>query len=166
MPEIQQPSFDAPIAGQSLTAEVGSRPWQNPAQYSTLDDALEWYLDRFDNDEVIDELLTVVDSGVSLATIANSMQLGGVMQGIHSVDIGVLIAPIIIEMLKYLAEQTDTKYSIGDEKVDTDSIPDAVLNKAINELSKQQGDTEIKEEEEETEEEKEPESAGLMARRQ
>ena len=141
MPEIQQPSFDAPIAGQSLTAEVGSRPWQNPAQYSTLDDALEWYLDRFDNDEVIDELLTVVDSGVSLATIANSMQLGGVMQGIHSVDIGV-------------------------EKVDTDSIPDAILNKAINELSKQQGDTEIKEEEEETEEEKEPESAGLMARRQ
>ena len=53
MPEIQQPSFDAPIAGQSLTAEVGSRPWQNPAQYSTLDDALDWYLDRFDNDEVI-----------------------------------------------------------------------------------------------------------------
>ena len=28
--------FDAPVAGQSLTAEVGARPWQQPAQYSTV----------------------------------------------------------------------------------------------------------------------------------
>ena len=163
MPELQQPSFDAPIAGQSLTAEVGARPWQNPAQYSTLEEALDWYLDRFDNDEIINELLTVVESGVSLATIANSMQLGGVMQGIHSVDIGILVAPIIIEMLKYLSEQTDTKYSIGDEKVETDEIPSAVLNRAINELAKQRGDTVV--EEEQKEEEETPEPSGLMARR-
>ena len=166
MPELQQPSFDAPIAGQSLTAEVGARPWQNPAQYSTLEEALDWYLDRFDNDEIINELLTVVESGVSLATIANSMQLSAVMQGIHSVDVGILVAPVIIEMLKYLAEQTETKYVIGDEKEKTDVPSDALIQSALNELKKQQGDDTVEEDTSMMEEEETtPEPSGLMARR-
>lgn len=167
MPEIQQPSFDAPIAGQSLTAEVGARPWQNPAQYSTVEDALEWYLDRFDNDDIIPELLSVIESGVSLATMANSMQLSAVMQGIHSVDVGILIAPIIIEMLKYLAEQTETEYVVGDEKQKTDTPSDALIQSAINTLKKQQGDDKVEEDTSMMEEEEEttPEPSGLMARR-
>ena len=28
--------MDAPIPGQSLTAELGSRPWQQPAKYSNV----------------------------------------------------------------------------------------------------------------------------------
>ena len=43
----QEPAFDAPIPGQSLTHEVGARPWQQPAQYPTVEGALEWYLSRF-----------------------------------------------------------------------------------------------------------------------
>ena len=166
MPETQQPAFDAPIAGQSLTAEVGARPWQNPAQYSTVEDAIEWYLDRFDNDDMIPELLSVIESGVSLATMANSMQLSAVMQGIHSVDVGILVAPVIIEMLKYLAEQTDTEYVIGDEKENTDMPSDALIKSAINKLKKQQGDDKVEEDTSMMEEEEvTPEPSGLMARR-
>jgi len=166
MPETQQTAFDAPIAGQSLTAEVGARPWQNPAQYSTVEDAIEWYLDRFDNDDVIPELLSVIESGVSLATIANSMQLSAVMQGIHSVDVGILVAPVIIEMLKYLAEQTETKYVIGDEKEKTDVPSDALIQSALNELKKQQGDDTVEEDTNMMEEEETtPQPSGLMARR-
>ena len=35
MVEYKSSSFDRPIPGMSLTAELGNRPWQQPPQYST-----------------------------------------------------------------------------------------------------------------------------------
>jgi hypothetical protein len=141
MPEAQQPSLSRPIPGQSLTAELGGRPWQQPPQYDTVDEAMDWYLERFDSQEVVDELMAVIESGIPIATIANSMQLGAVLQGVHSIDVGMLVMPIIMEMMKYLAEQTDTEYKMGDEPEKTDRPSDAVLQSALNELKKQQGNT-------------------------
>jgi len=168
MPEAMQPSLSRPIPGQSLTAEVGGRPWQQPAQFSTVEDSMDWYLERFDSQEVVDELMAVVESGVPISTIANSMQLGAVLQGIHSIDVGVLMMPILMEMMRYLADETDTEYKIGDEVEKTDRPSDAVLNSALTELKKQQDDNETEPmmgEEQEEQEESAPEPSGLMARR-
>ena len=166
MPEAQQPSLSRPIPGQSLTAELGGRPWQQPPQYDTVDEAMDWYLERFDSQEVVDELMAVIESGVPIATIANSMQLGAVLQGVHSIDVGMLVMPIIMEMMKYLAEQTDTEYKMGDEPEKTDRPSDAVMQSALNELKNQQEGSDSEEPMmEEEEEEPMPEPSGLMARR-
>jgi len=165
MPEAQQPSLSRPIPGQSLTAELGGRPWQQPPQYDTVDEAMDWYLERFDSQEVVDELMAVIESGVPIATIANSMQLGAVLQGVHSIDVGMLVMPIIMEMMKYLAEQTDTEYKMGDEPEKTDRPSDAVMQSALNELKNQQEGSNNEEPEMEEEEETMPEPSGLMARR-
>ena len=166
MPEAQQPSLSRPIPGQSLTAELGGRPWQQPPQYDTVDEAMDWYLERFDSQEVVDELMAVIESGVPIATIVNSMQLGAVLQGVHSIDVGMLVMPIIMEMMKYLAEQTDTEYKMGDEPEKTDRPSDAVMQSALNELKNQQeGSNNEEPEMEEEEEETMPEPSGLMARR-
>lgn len=44
MAELSKSTFDYPIPGQGMTAEVGSRPWQNPPQYTTVEEALEFYI--------------------------------------------------------------------------------------------------------------------------
>ena len=162
--ELPQVTHDAPIAGQSLTAEVGNRPWQNPPQFSTVEESMDWYLDRFDNPELVQEILSIIESGIPLSTIANSMQLGAVLQGVHSIDVGVLVLPILIEIMKTLAEKTDTKYVMGDEPEESDRPSDAVLDSA---LSKIKGITveDMPEEEETMEEETQEEPMGLMARR-
>ena len=164
MPEAMQPSLNRPIPGQSLTSELGGRPWQSPPQYATVDDAMDWYLERFDSQEVVEELMSVIESGIPLSTLANSMQLGAVLNGVHSIDVGVLVMPIIIEMMKYLAEQTDTEYKMGDEPEETDRPSDAVIASVINELKNQQEGSDNEEPEME-EEETMPEPSGLMARR-
>ena len=166
MPEAMQPSLNRPIPGQSLTSELGGRPWQSPPQYATVDDAMDWYLERFDSQEVVEELMSVIESGIPLSTLANSMQLGAVLNGVHSIDVGVLVMPIIIEMMKYLAEQTNTEYKMGDEPEETDRPSDAVIASALNELKNQQEGSDNEEPEmEEEEEEPMPEPSGLMARR-
>ena len=164
MPEAPQPSLNRPMPGQHLTSELGGRPWQSPPQYATVDEALDWYLERFDNDEVVQELMSVIESGIPLSTLANSMQLGAVLNGVHSIDVGVLVMPIIIEMMKYLAEQTNTEYKMGDEPEETDRPSDAVIASALNELKNQQEGSDNEEPEME-EEETMPEPSGLMARR-
>ena len=163
MRDVEQVSFSRPIPGQSLTHELRARPWQNPPQFSTVEESMDWYLDRFDNPELVQELLSIIESGIPLSTIANSMQLGAVLQGVHSIDVGVLVLPILIEIMKTLAEKTGTKYVMGDEPEESDRPSDAVLESA---LSKIKGITvEDMPEEEDMEEETDEEPMGLMARR-
>ena len=165
MPEAPQPSLNRPIPGQHLTSELGGRPWQSPPQYATVDDAMDWYLERFDNPELVQELLSVIESGVPLGTIANSMQLGAVLQGVHTIDVGMLIMPILIEIMKTLAEKTDTKYVMGDEPVESDRPSDAVLDSALNKIKGMTIEEMPDEDVEDDEEEMEEEPRGLMARR-
>ena len=109
------PFIDGPIPGQSLTFELGNRPWQNPPQYTTVEEAIEYYMPRLVEPEFVDELINVMDIGVPLTTIANAMQVGGVMQGLHTVDIGVLVIPVLIEMMAYIGDNADIKYNTGME---------------------------------------------------
>ena len=48
-------SFNAPIPGQGLTAELGARPWQTPPQYTTVEDALDYYIPRLESEEVSEQ---------------------------------------------------------------------------------------------------------------
>ena len=164
MRDVDQVSLSRPIPGQSLTHELRARPWQNPPQFTTVEESMDWYLERFDNPEIVQELLSVMESGVPISTIANSMQLGAVLQGVHSIDVGMLIIPILIEIMKTLAEKTDTKYVMGDEPEETDRASDAVLDSAVNKI-KGMNLEDMPEEEMMEEEESQEEPVGLMARR-
>ena len=53
--------------------------------------------------------------GIPLTTIANAMQVGGAMQGYHTIDVGMLVMPVLIEMMAYLAEQAGVEYTMGTE---------------------------------------------------
>jgi len=162
MAEVEQVSLSRPVPGQSLTHEVRARPWQNPPQFNTVEESMDWYLERFDNPELVQEMLSIIENKVPLSVIANSMQLGAVLQGVHSIDVGVLITPIIIEILRTLAEKTDTDYVIGDEPEDTDRPSDAVIESAVNKIKSMPIEDKVKEEEIEEDDE---EPMGLMARR-
>ena len=41
----------------------------------------------------------VLEMGIPVSAIANSMQLAGVMQGLHTIDVGMLVMPAIMEMI-------------------------------------------------------------------
>ena len=113
---MMQPKLDAPIPGHSLTKELGSRPWQQPAQYTTVEDALDYYIPRLESEEVSEQLLDVLEMGIPVTTVANTMQLGSVMEGKHSVDVGMLILPVLVELIMLVADSAGVKYTTGLEK--------------------------------------------------
>jgi len=131
MAELDAVPFDAAIPGQSLTAELGSRPWQQPAQYTTVEEALDYYLPRLQSDEVSAQLLDVMEMGIPVTTIANTMQLGSVMEGKHSVDVGMLILPVLVELIMMIGDTAGIKYTTGLEKdkVTRSSLVDLAVEK-------------------------------------
>ena len=92
--------FDQPIPGQSLTGEPKNNPWEQPAEMSSVEDVTMFYIESMANQDVIDDLAAVCQAGLSLKRIVNTIVGAGTMNGIHSVDVAMLVKPIIHEFLK------------------------------------------------------------------
>lgn len=169
MVDIVENTFSAPIPGQGMTAELGSRPWQNPPQYASVEEALEWYIPRLVSDEMYEGLVDTMELGIPLTTMADTLQSGGVMQGLHTIDVGMLAMPVIIEMLAYIAEDAGIEYNMGTEKpIDDDKISDTKIALAMKKMRERLPEAiEEREEEPEVMEDTpvEPAPSGLMARR-
>ena len=130
-----EPMLDAPIPGQSLTHELGARPWQTPAQYTTVEEALDYYIPRFANDDVTEQLMDVLETGVPVSTLANTIQLGGVMEGKHNIDVGMLVIPVLMELIMYTADEEGIEYNTGLEK--DDDIRSTQIQKALVRLQEE-----------------------------
>jgi len=165
--------LEGPIAGMGLTHELGGRPWQKPPQYVTVDEALEYYLPKFSDPEILDNLLDVMELGIPLTTIADGMQSAAVMEGLHTIDVGMLVVPVLIEMMAYIGDDAGIEYDLGmEERPDEDKIPESkvalaikkVRNKLPEELRKAE-EADTMDEAEPVEVSDEPVLSGLMARK-
>jgi hypothetical protein len=177
MLEEKQPRFDAPIPGMSLTHELGARPWQQPAQFTTVEEVVEHYTDNMlNNDEFADQLVDVMSMGIPLTTIANTIQLAGVMEGKHSVDTGLLALPVIVESMQLIGDAAGVKYNTGMEDLpnkDRETLAKRNIEKLINEAPNEEEDLELSDDivatnsidEETTINQPQEEPMGLMQRR-
>ena len=107
----------APIPGQSLTVEPGSVPWEKPPQYVNIDDVASFYSEKLDNPEAIYELMSLLEKGIPILTIVNTMIKASIMKGYHTVDTGFLVTPIIVEIVKTLADLNDVSYKVSAEDI-------------------------------------------------
>tara|TARA_R100001126_G_scaffold20603_1_gene10168 strand:- start:6674 stop:7186 length:513 start_codon:yes stop_codon:yes gene_type:complete len=168
---LKEKSFDAPIPGMSLTHELGARPWQSPSKLSDIDEIVSYYTDRMSTDEFIDKAVDTMEMGIPLTDIANILQLGNVMEGIHNIDTGMLVLPIIIEMLKVIGDEAGIKYDDGlskkapiNENKTRDTLVDKAARKLQIKLNEEKNGKAVKEEPKVVEEVEE-EPTGLMSRR-
>lgn len=177
MAELPQISIDAPIAGQSLTTELGNRPWENPPQYSTVEEALDFYIPRIMEPSLRNDMLNILEMGIPISTFANALQMSAVMQGKHTIDVGVLALPVLIEAIAFVADAEGIEYTTGTDMQPEDntfsSSNIALAKQRIKERMAKEKDMPTKEEvmpevedmAEEMTVEAEAPMGGLMARR-
>jgi len=161
-------SFNRPIPGQSLTAELGARPWQTPPQFSTVDDALGYYIPRMGQKKFAKGLIDVMETGVPLTNLANIIMLSGVMEGKHSVDVGILTIPAIIETMQLIGDSAGVKYTTGMEEPE-EGVNDSKIKRVLSEQIEKTNGSDLQEENTPilNEEKSEPikQEVGLMSRR-
>ncbi len=86
------------------------------------------------SEEFTDQLVDVLEMGVPVTTLANTIQLGSVMDGVHSVDIGMLVMPFIMEMIMLVGESSGVKYNSGMENPNKGQTRDTLINSVRAEL--------------------------------
>ena len=116
--------FDRPIPGQSLTTEPKGAPYENPPEIVDPIDAAKYHLERMNTEESTEDLIYFMEEGLSIRTITQGIIRGGVFGGRHSIDVGLIIAPVIHEYIKDVAELGGIDY---DEGLD-DNKARAVIN--------------------------------------
>jgi len=163
MATIEEPSIDAPIPGMGMTHELGARPWQNAYQFTTIEEALDFYIPRLSSEEVRRKLFDVLEMGIPVTSVANSMQLSAVMEGKHSVDVGMLVIPILMEFIMLMADEVGIEYDDGMKK--DKGLRESSIDLAMSRLE-QAGIKGLDPDKKDTVETKEEEDTkGLMARR-
>lgn len=125
--------IESPIPGASLTAEPGTQPWKKPPKYSTIEDVAVFYADKLFTGEVSLSVEELVKQKMNLALITDILITREVMEGTHTLDTGVIVAPIVVEIFKTLLSSSNVEYKIGNEPKANLDMSAENLNKLFNE---------------------------------
>ena len=142
-----------PVPGMSLTGEPGNYPWEQPPKYVKLADVVDFYTERLTSDEAVDGIADVLSRDATVTDLANTFMKASVMQGIHSVDVGLIAFPIIAEIIKTIGDISGVGYKTTPED---SKKPKAVSEKMLKEI--------IAEVKSSVKDREKPQPKGLMAR--
>jgi len=92
--------LDAPIPGQSLTDQPKNWPWENPPDMADPEEATQYYINKLADEEIMDDLTVLLGSDMPLAPFVKTLLTMGVMNGLHSIDVSMIIAPVIHAFIK------------------------------------------------------------------
>ena len=112
--------FERAIPGQSLTTPPKSAPYERPPQISDPLKALDYHLELLNEPKAVEELRFFLEMGVDLVSLVEGLARNAVLEGIHSIDISLIISPVIHEYIKGYAEAMNIDYEEGFEDRDQD----------------------------------------------
>ena len=107
--------FDRPIPGQSLTSTPKNAPYERPPEVVDPEQALQIHLDHLTNPDRMEDAMFYLEMGIDLVTLVEGILRSAVMEGIHTVDVSLIIAPVIHEYIKSTADLLGVEYDEGFE---------------------------------------------------
>jgi len=136
---------NAPIPGMSLTSEPGNRPWENPPNLVSVEDAMEFYTRRIlGTPENYDQVLDIIESGLPIRNVANILMKTSVMEGYHTIDVGILVLPVVEELLMSVADMHDVSYvETIDEVFKENVVSRRQARLAVQELKKERAQPKV-----------------------
>lgn len=151
--------FAAAAPGISWTAPPKSRPWMTPPAQVDISSVAKSYMMSLGEAEAANDILDALETGVPIATIAETFMLGNVSKGRHTLDAGILVMPVIMEVLKSIADFNNIKVVMFQKDLESGTtIPPRVMREFVNKMNEPAKEV--------VEEEMPKEPAGLMARKQ
>jgi len=179
--------FAAPIPGQSLTTEPKGLPFERPPKIVDPIEALDLHVENITKTESLEDAFYFLEQGLTLTALVEGILRSAVMEGLHSIDVSLIIAPVLHEYIKGLALEADVEFDEGFDDKETKKALTYERDRSrardmLNKLRKETGefpekisDDVVSEETEDKEtptmeepkaEVEQPAPQGLMARRQ
>jgi hypothetical protein len=98
--------FDRPIPGQSLTSTPKAWPWENPPEFTDVDEAFMYIIEKIQGNPGVqkgyDKIITM---GMPIESICNTITFGGFVEGLWTVDIAELLKPPVMAFLMLYSQE-------------------------------------------------------------
>ena len=95
-----------PIPGQSLTNDPEQPwPWEGQPKFSDMNDALEYFFDKFTEEELFEDLMDLLEDGVPVMSLVEIFLQQGFQEGLFNPDLMLLLAEPLAYMLIALADE-------------------------------------------------------------
>lgn len=107
--------INAPIPGESLTTTPKNATWESPPKTADPEEALYHHLEMLTDEVRLSAAMNILEEGVSIQQLTEGIVRNGVAQGIHSIDVSLMVAPVIHEYLKGMAETMGIDYDEGED---------------------------------------------------
>ena len=133
----------APIPGQSLTDEPQNFAWERPPEIVDPNEAIKFHMDRLSEKPVVESVMFLMELGYPVDVLTRSMLTASVGEGIHSIDVSLIAAPVIEKELSYMARTAGIEYkeTFGNDKtedeVQEDKLRILIKQKLEDNLGKQ-----------------------------
>lgn len=126
--------LSGPIPGENYTSDVRNYPWHRPPEYVNPDEAIEYLSRTFSREESIAAAVSMIEIGLTIATITDIIITKGISEGKWAVDLGLILAGPVAHMLIIIAKGYDLKFELGVKK--KFKAPTAVFFKAMKKQMK------------------------------
>ena len=123
--------FNRPVPGQSLTSTPKGAPYERPPEINDPVKALDYHLDILDNPKAVEQAMFMLEMGIDLSTLVEGITRNAVIEGMHSIDISLIVAPVIHEYLKGYADSLDVNYDEGFEDKEENERISYARNEAL-----------------------------------
>jgi archaellum component FlaD/FlaE len=105
--------FEAPIPGQSLTDTPKNYPWERPPEMVDPEEVAMMYLERLNGEETLEAILDALELDMDVKTLTEGVVRVGVAEGLHTIDVGLLVSPVLHEFIVTLADEAGIEYDEG-----------------------------------------------------
>mgnify|MGYP003115008400 CR=1 FL=1 len=103
-------ALNGPIPGQSFADKPGNYPWERPPETADPTEALSMHLKNMAGPKYMKSALYMMELGVPAEVITNTTLTMAIGNGIHSIDVGLIIAPAIHKEVVSIAEMAGIEY--------------------------------------------------------
>lgn len=165
-------ALNGPIPGQSLTTTPKNFPWERPPEIVDPEEAIQMHITRLSDPEMLEDVLDTLEfEEIDIQTLVVGIMRGAVANGIHTIDVGMMVAPVVHEFIKQAAKAAGVDAEDGFEDKEAKKQKeqyriDSRAKKRLKEMGAKPKEVvkEIEMEEESPKEEAPVVSKGLMAR--
>ncbi len=142
--EVGVDVFDAPVPGESLTADPNSpKPWEQPPQFTEQEEAVHHIFMMLTEEGNYEDLIDTMRNGAALSELAQVFLFQGFSKGAWTPDLMLLLVEPTIYILIWLADQAgiepvlDRDYDAWEEEENLNKET-SVINEDIQRMNPKQ----------------------------
>lgn len=105
--------FQAPIPGESLTHSPRQFPWERPPEMSDPEQVMQHYVDWLTDADRMGAIMDALEVGMTIKDLTDGIVRVGVSEGLHTIDVGILVSPVIHHYIKSIATALKVDFEEG-----------------------------------------------------